>query len=68
MACIYLKTFEKYLRELEHAQTDGQADRQTECINIFSASTESVKDHGTQLKIHFYPFRSIAYNTSEFFV
>ena len=32
---INFKTFEEYLRELERRQTDGQTDRQTECINTF---------------------------------
>ena len=37
------KTFEKYLRELERAQTDRQTDRQTECIKTFQLHWKVLK-------------------------
>ena len=49
------------------ACTDGRTDRQTECTNIFATLIESVKNHGTELKIHFQPFQSITHNISEIF-
>ena len=37
------KTFEEYLRELEHGQTDIQTDRQTESINTFQLCWKVLK-------------------------
>ena len=60
-ACINLKTFEKYLRQLECVQTNEQTNR------IFQLCWEVFKNHVTQLTVYFQTFRSIAHNTSEIF-
>ena len=54
-----IQTFEEYLRLLEHAQTDGQTNGMHK---HFSTLLESVKNHGTQLKIYFQSFRSTVPN------
>ena len=61
---INLKRYEDFLRQLECAQTDRQANQMH---NLLSTLLESVKNHGTHLKIHFQPFRSIFHNVSEIF-
>ena len=58
------KDFEEYLRQLEPAQMDGQTNRM---YKHFSILLKSIKNHGTQLKIHFQRFQSIAHNISEIF-
>ena len=58
------KTFEEYLCKLDRAQTDEQRNRMHK---HFSTLLERVKIHGTQLKMHFQSFRSIAHNISEIF-
>ena len=52
---------------VDSAQTDGQTDRITKCMNIFSTLLESLKNHGTQFKLRFQRFRSTAHKISGIF-
>ena len=47
---MYFKTFEEYLRELEHAQVDREADRQTKCIHTFQLFWKVLKRCKNKLK------------------
>ena len=51
-----------------NTQTDEETGRQTNRMHEhFSTLFESVKNLGTELKIHFQSFQSIAHNVSEIF-
>ena len=59
--------FYKYMYIIYNSMHRQMATQTNRMFKHFSALLESVKNHVTQLKIHFQPFRSIAHNTSEMF-
>ena len=54
----------EYLRQLERSQVDELTKLMHKHL---SSLLESVKNHGTHLKIHFQWYQSIAHNVSEIF-